>query len=114
MDCGKDKVKAFVMKNASPKMLEKIGKMFDDDDDDDEEWKNEKILMLDVENISFCAYSFCYFHFIGNPYKFWSDILDWDKKFDKKKLQKELYKNSMFKETPTICLYIFRRFPLFQ
>ena len=37
MDCGKDKVKAFVMKNASPKMLEKIGKMFDDDDDDDEE-----------------------------------------------------------------------------
>ena len=40
MDCGKDKVKAFVMKNASPEMLEKIGKMFDDDDDD-EDWKNE-------------------------------------------------------------------------
>ena len=42
MDCGKDKVKEFVMKNASPEMLEKIGKIFDDDDDDDdEEWKNE-------------------------------------------------------------------------
>jgi len=37
MDCGKDQVKEFVMENASPKMLEKLGKMFGDDDDSDED-----------------------------------------------------------------------------
>jgi len=39
MDCGKETVGEFVKENASPKMMEKIAKMFgdkDDDDDDDE------------------------------------------------------------------------------
>ena len=42
MDCGKETVGEFVKENASPKMMEKIAKMFgdkddDDDDDDDDE-----------------------------------------------------------------------------
>jgi len=37
MECGKDKVKEYVMANASPKMLEKLEKMFDDDDDSEED-----------------------------------------------------------------------------
>ena len=37
MDCGKDNVIGFVKKNANPKMLEKISKMFGDDDDEEEE-----------------------------------------------------------------------------
>jgi len=40
IDCGKEEVKEFVMENASPKMLEKLGKMFGDDDDSDEDDEN--------------------------------------------------------------------------